>query len=120
MNNEEYNKVYNEALNEVTTILSQTTKTTKHSDTSGMSKKELRQVISDLEDNLHELQSKLLIRESVNNRYIKGLIDSKYNQAMQLLHDPIITLPSGKQICFSSLSDEQLDYLEQLASKKHL
>ena len=37
---------------------------------------------------------------------------------MNLIHNPVLTLPSGTQIQFSSLSSEQLEYLENLAEKQ--
>ena len=71
-----------------------------------------------VEDENHKLKTELIIRKSVDERYISGLIQSKETQLYDLLNNPILTLPSGKQICFNALTEEQLYFLEQLAEKQ--
>ena len=114
MDNNEYKKT----LSEIRTTLTETTKPIDYIDTSKMSKKEKDNLIIELQNKIHSLQSQLLIRKSVDERYINGLIQSKYDETMKLIHNPVLTLPSGTQIQFSSLSSEQLEYLESLAEKK--
>ena len=114
MNKKEYKK----NLSEIRTILTETTKPISYIDTSKMSKKEKDDLIVELQDKIYSLQSNLSIRKSVNERYINGLIQSKYDEIMKLVDNPVLTLPSGTQIQFSSLSSEQLEYLESLASNQ--
>lgn len=38
---------------------------------------------------------------------------------MKLMNNPILTLPSGKQIAFNSLSPGQLEYLEELSRENN-
>lgn len=114
MNKKEYKK----NLSEIRTILTETTKPISYIDTSKMSKKEKDDLIVELQDKIYSLQSNLSIRKSVNERYINGLIQSKYDEIMKLVDNPVLTLPSGTQIQFSLLSSEQLEYLESLASNQ--
>ena len=116
MDNNEYKKT----LSEIRTTLTETTKPIDYIDTSKMSKKERDNLIIELQNKIHSLQSQLLIRKSVDERYINGLIQSKYDETMNLIHNPVVTLPSGTQIQFSSLSSEQLEYLESLAVKQKI
>ena len=120
MDEKKYNKVFDDTLNEVRKTLIETTKPTEYIDTKKMSKEEKNELIKDLQDKIRRLQTEIIIGKSVNDRYIRSLIDGKYNQIQKILDDPILTLPSGKKIQFSSLSDEQLEYLESLSSKKSL
>ena len=120
MNNEEYNKIYNDTYNEISALFAELTQPTKYIDTKGMSKKEKEKLIIDLQDKINSLEIRIKVIKSTDRRLINGLIDAKYKQAMELLNNPILTLPSGNRISFSSLNDEQLEYLEQLSSKKHL
>lgn len=120
MNNEEYEKVYNQTLKEIKDMLDKTIHPTKYINTKGMSRKEKEQLIIDLQDKIYRLQCEIVIRKRVNDQITSGLIDSKYQQVTQLLHNPLLTLPSGKQVYFSSLNDDQIQYLESLASEKHL
>ena len=99
MDNNEYKKT----LSEIRTTLTETTKPIDYIDTSKMSKKEKDNLIIELQNKIHSLQSQLLIRKSVDERYINGLIQSKYDETMNLIHNPVLTLPSGTQIQFSSL-----------------
>ena len=64
------------------------------------------------------MKRELLIRRSVYDRCISGLINDKTRLTNELLRDPIITLPSGTQVKFSSLNDSQLEYLENIAAEK--
>ena len=120
MAEEKYNKVFNETLDEVRKTLIETSKPTEYIDTKKMSKKSKDELIKDLQNKIRRLQTEIIIRKSVNDRYIRSLIDGKYNQIQKILDDPILTLPSGEKIQFSSLTAEQLEYLESLSSKKSL
>lgn len=82
-----------------------------------MSRGEKDNLIIELQDKIFRLERKLLIRKSVDDRYIDGLIQSRYNETKKLIDDPVLTLTSGKQVKFSSLSSEQLEYLESLGGK---
>ncbi len=113
MNNDDYKKT----LDNIRNVLTDNIKSMNYIDTSRMSKKEKYNLIIELQNQIHHLQIELLIRKSVDQRYINGLIQSRYDEIMKLLHNPILTLPSGKQIEFSSLSPEQLEYLEILSVK---
>lgn len=112
------NNDYKKALSDIKETLTETTKPIDYIDTSKMSKKEKDNLIMELQNKIHSLQSQLLIRKSVDERYINGLIQSRYAEAMKLIHNPILTLPSGTQIEFSSLTSEQLEYLESLSEKQ--
>lgn len=105
---------YKKSLFKIRTILTETTKPINYIDTSKMSRKEKDNLIVELQNKIHSLQSQLLIRKSVDERYINGLIRGKYDEIMKLIDDPVLTLPSGTQMQFSSLSSEQLEYLESL------
>lgn len=114
MNNNEYKNT----LTNIREILIETTNPIEYIDISKMSKKEKDNLIIELQNKIHSLQSELIIRKSVDDSYINGLIESKYEETMRLLNNPILTLPSGTQIEFGSLSSEQLDYLESLSVKQ--
>ena len=85
MNNDDYKKT----LDNIRNVLTDNIKSMNYIDTSRMSKKEKYNLIIELQNQIHHLQIELLIRKSVDQR---------------------LTLPSGKQIEFSSLSPEQLEY----------
>ena len=112
------NDLYYKTLAEVGKTLVETTVPIRRVDTRKMSGKQKSEKIAELEDQIHSLKRELMIRESVNKRYIQGLIESRYNVTNSLLNDPILTLPSGAQIQFSLLNSEQLEYLESLAPKQ--
>ena len=99
--------------------LDKTTKPIQYIDTGKMSKKEKDEVIKQLQNGIYRLQTELIIRKSVDNRYIDGLLQNKYNEITRLMNNPILTLPSGAQISFNSLSPEQLAYLEELSQKSN-
>lgn len=112
------NNDYKKTLFAIKETLAETTKPVDYIDISKMTKKEKDNLIIELQNRIHSLQGQLLIRESVNKRFINGLIQSKYDETMKLVNNPILTLPSGTQIQFNSLSTEQLEYLEGLAEKQ--
>lgn len=114
MDSNEYKKI----LSETRTILTETTKPINYMDTKKMSKKDKDNLIVELQNEIHSLQGQLLIVKSVYNRLIDGLIQSKCDEITRLIDNPVLTLPSGRQIQFSSLSSEQLEYLESLAAKQ--
>ena len=84
----------------------------------GMSRKEKDQLILELQKNVLALEGKLMIVKSVYNKFTNGLIETHHRTESELLSNPILTFPSGKQLQFSSLNSEQLEYLESLASKQ--
>lgn len=109
------NDNYKETLNDIKTILKYVVQPIQYIDISKMSKKEKDNLIIELQNKIHSLENELLVRKSVYDRYTNGLIKSKYEEIIRLLNNPILTLPSGKQIQFNELSLEQLEYLESLA-----
>ena len=68
-----------------------------------MSKKDKDNLIVELQNEIHSLQGQLSIVKSVDNRFIDGLIQSKYDEITRLIDNPVLTLSSGRQIQFSSL-----------------
>ena len=110
--------LYKMILSDVKKNLDETTQPVLRADVKKMSSKQKNERIRELEDENHKLKTELIIRKSVDERYISGLIQSKEKQMYDLLNNPILTLPSGKQICFNALTEEQLYFLEQLAEKQ--
>jgi len=110
--------LYKMILSDVKKNLDETTQPVLRADIKKMSSKQKNERIRELEDENHKLKTELIIRKSVDERYISGLIQSKEKQMYDLLNNPILTLPSGKQICFNALTQEQLYFLEQLAEKQ--
>lgn len=111
MNNSNYKQV----LNDIKSVLEYVVQPIQYIDISKMSKKEKDNLIIELQNKIHSLESELLVRKSVYDRYTNGLIKSKYEEMIRLLNNPILTLPSGKKIQFNELSSEQLEYLESLS-----
>lgn len=103
---------YQKKLNSIRDLL------TKYKNTSNMSKKEKDDLIKELQEENARLTIELQTRKNVDGKYITALTNNKYDEIMKLLYNPILTLPSGKQIEFSSLSDEQLEYLESLSTRQ--
>lgn len=69
------------------------------------------------QENLH-LKGQLMLTKGLYEKYSNELI-SRYSQREEaLLKNPILTLPSGDQLQLSALNEEQLSYLEFLASKQ--
>lgn len=68
--NEEYEKM----LYDIKMNLAKTTKPIQYIDTSKLSKREKDEVIKELQNQIHSLQRELLITNSVDARYINGLI----------------------------------------------
>ncbi len=89
----------------------------QYTDTAKMTKKEKDQKIMELEETVHRLQTELAVRRDVENRYINGLINSKYNELIKLMENPILTFPDSTQVEFNNLSKEQLLYLQSLGQK---
>ncbi len=108
--------LYNQTLLKIKQLLSITP--LKRINTKGMSSKEKSEKIIELEDEIRVLKIRLSVIESVYKRYINGLIESKGRMEGELLANPILTLPSGNQIQFNSLSEQQLQYLESLSQQK--
>ncbi len=74
-----------------------------------MSKKD--EIISDLREEISKLKIRLYVTEYVNDKFTRA-----HEQSLKSAReDPILTLPSGKQIAFRSLTQKQLEYLESLA-----
>lgn len=76
--------------------------------------------IRELENMIQQLNSKIVLRDSIWQRFINEFINNKNREIEGLIRDPVLTLPSGVQIRFSALSDEQLKYLESLVKKDNL
>lgn len=112
------NDIYNDVLSDVKKTLEATTQPVLRTDTEKMSSKQKNERIRELEDENHILKTELMIRKSVDERYISGLMQSKQKQMSDFLNNPILTLPSGKQISFNSLTSEQLNFLEHIAEKQ--
>lgn len=112
------NEIYNEILSNVKKALEETTHPILRTDVEKMSSKQKSERIRELEDENHRLKTELMIRKGVDERYISGLIQSKQKQMNELLNNPILTLPSGKQISFNSLTAEQLDFLEHITERQ--
>lgn len=112
--------VYKKILSDVKNTLNETTQPILRTDVKKMSSKQKNERIRELEDENHKLKTELIIRKSVDERYISGLIQSKEKQMYDLLNNPILTLPSGKQICFNALTEEQLYFLEELVEKEEI
>lgn len=106
------------ALANIKNNLEKTSGEAKYIDISRMSRGEKDNLIIELQDKIFRLERELLIRKSIDDRYIDGLIQSRYNETKKLIDDPVLTLASGKQVKFSSLSSEQLEYLESLGGKE--
>ena len=99
MDNNEYKKI----LFETRKILTEITKPSNYTDTKKMSKKDKDNLIVELQNEIHSLQGQLSIVKSVDNRFIDGLVQSKYDEITRLIDNPVLTLSSGRQIQFSSL-----------------
>ncbi len=110
------NNLYEKTLGEVRKSLE--SPSIKRTDSRKMSSRQKSEKIIELENEIISLKRELLIRRSVYDRCISGLINDKDRFTNELLRDPIITLPSGTQIKFSSLNDSQLEYLENIAAEK--
>ena len=110
------NNLYEKTLGEVRKSLE--SPLIKRTDSRKMSSRQKSEKIIELEDEIISLKRELLIRRSVYDRYINGLINDKARLTNELLRDPIITLPSGTQVKLSSLNDSQLEYLESIAAEK--
>mgnify|MGYP004680033995 FL=1 len=110
------NNLYEKTLREVRKSLE--SPSIKRTDSRKMSSRQKSEKIVELEDEIISLKRELLIRRSVYDRCISGLINDKTRLTNELLRDPIITLPSGTQVKFSSLNDSQLEYLENIAAEK--
>lgn len=93
-------------------------KLTKSINTSKPSRMGKESKIQELEEKVLKLQGELIITKNVYNKYINGLLDSKEIEIKRLLEDPILTFPDNTQIQFSSLSEEQLTYLQSLGKKR--
>ena len=76
--------------------------------------------IRELENMIQQLNSKIVLRNSIWQRFINEFINNKNREIEELIRDPVLTLPSGVQIRFNALSDEQLKYLESLVKKDNL
>ena len=110
------NNLYEKTLGEVRKSLE--LPSIQRTDSRKMSSRQKSEKIIALEDEIISLKRELLIRRNVYERYISGLINDKDRLTNELLRDPIITLPSGTQVKFSSLNDRQLEYLESIAAEK--
>ena len=99
MDDNEYKKI----LFETRKILTEITKPINYTDTKKMSKKDKDNLIVELQNEIHSLQGQLSIVKSVDNRFIDGLVQSKYDEITRLIDNPVLTLSSGRQIQFSSL-----------------
>lgn len=110
------NNLYEKTLGEVRKSLE--LPSIQRTDSRKMSSRQKSEKIIALEDEIISLKRELLIRRNVYERYISGLINDKDRLTNELLRDPIITLPSGTQVKFSSLNDRQLEYLENIAAEK--
>lgn len=78
-----------------------------------MSKKD--EIIAELKREISDLKLRLDVTKNVDSKfrtiYEQNLASNREN--------PILNLPSGNKIAFSSLNQEQLEYLESLALKTY-
>lgn len=75
-------------------------------------------IILELHQENLRLKGQLTLTKALYEKYSSELI-SRYSQREEvLLKNPILTLPSGDQLQLSALNEEQLSYLESLASKQ--
>lgn len=81
-----------------------------------MSKKGLEKdmKIESLKKEISELKGQLFLSSYLHEKYRKGEIDRLWKR----LQDPVLPLPNGDVIQFSSLNKEQLEYLESLTEKQ--
>lgn len=78
-----------------------------------MSKKD--EIIAELKKEISDLKLRLAVTENVDSKF-----RTIYEQNLASnIENPILTLPSGNKIAFSSLNQAQLEYLESLASKTY-